>query len=219
MKARAPPPPCFTRGNGSSCPRPLQHATLVLLACVLPAIASSPRASARRRPDGAGHAGEGPRRPGRSRVLGGVPSHARRRHLPRDDHAVQSAPGVDQQGLQHRRDVPALAEGEPGTRADAGRRHGQRVHRHRDQAGCPRSRAADTNPCSLLVSRTPPEGIDHEHLPTAYATVKLDFRQNAADCPPPVASMSGWRPSHRRPRRSTSGPPGSAGVPTRSPST
>jgi hypothetical protein len=35
------------------------------------------------------------------------------------------------------------------------------------------------------VFENPPEGTDYEHLPTAYATVKLDFRQNAADCPPP----------------------------------
>ena len=155
MKARAPPPPRFTRGNGSSCPRPLHRDACPARAVRRGERVVCPAYRRGRRPDGAGHAGEGPRRPGRSRVLAGVPSHARGRHLPRDDHGVPPASGVDQQGLQHRRDVPALSDGEPGARTDAGGRHGERVHRHSEHGAPACARVQPHEPVLAARVREP----------------------------------------------------------------
>ena len=44
-----------------------------------------------------------------------------------------------------------------------------------------------TNPCSLLLYENTPAGFDPAGLPPARALVRLDFRENSADCPPPTS--------------------------------
>ncbi len=53
-------------------------------------------------------------------------------------------------------------------------------------ARLPSLACSHSNPCSLLVFENTPNGFDPEHLPGAYATARLDFRENTADCPPPA---------------------------------
>ena len=52
-------------------------------------------------------------------------------------------------------------------------------------ARLPALACSHTNPCSLLLYENTPAGFDPAGLPSAYALVRLDFRENSADCPPP----------------------------------
>jgi hypothetical protein len=52
-------------------------------------------------------------------------------------------------------------------------------------ARLPALACSHSNPCSLLVYENTPEGFDPEHLPSASASARLEFRENTADCPPP----------------------------------
>jgi hypothetical protein len=52
-------------------------------------------------------------------------------------------------------------------------------------ARLPALACSHTRPCSLLLYENTPQGFDPNHLPSASASVQLDFRANSADCPPP----------------------------------
>ena len=209
MKARAPPRPRFTRGNGSSCPRPLHRD-----ACPARAVCRGERVVCReyrrdRGPDGAGNAGEGRRRPGPFACPGG--GSARRSENGFYIVTIMECrlrPTSINKDCNIDETYPLSLTGNQAQGVTQANGTGNAFIDIQSTARLPALACSHTNPCSLLVFENPPEGTDYEHLPTAYATVKLDFRQERRRLSRPrVASTSGWRPSHRRPRRSTSGPP------------
>lgn len=52
-------------------------------------------------------------------------------------------------------------------------------------ARLPALACSHTRPCSLLLYENTPAGFDPDHLPADRAMVRLEFRENSADCPPP----------------------------------
>jgi ABC-type phosphate transport system substrate-binding protein len=53
-------------------------------------------------------------------------------------------------------------------------------------ARLPALKCSHTTPCSLLLYENTPAGFDPAHLPPDRASVRLEFRENSADCPPPT---------------------------------